>query len=126
MKKWMYFLPALLFYFLIFLVSSRDIHLNFDIDHLDKVAHVFEFSFLGLLLAIGFFNAFSWSSSTKSVLTFGSGLILGILDEFHQLFVHGRQSDIKDVMADATGLVLGILVFRYLEARRKPADRKPG
>jgi VanZ family protein len=78
---------------------------------------------LGFLLAIGFFNAFSSSPFLKSALTFGSGLILGIFDEVHQLSVRGRQGDLKDVLADAVGLILGIIVFRYLAGRRRPVAK---
>jgi len=121
MKKWTYFLPALTFYLLIFLLSSSHISVDLDIGHLDKVGHFLEFGLMGFLLAIGFFNALSVSSSTKFVLTLGSGLILAILDEFHQWFVPFRNSDLKDILADAAGLILGILVFRCLAGRKKPA-----
>ncbi|MFZ2055426.1 MAG: VanZ family protein [Candidatus Aminicenantales bacterium] len=125
MKKLTYFLPAILFYLLIFLLSSQDLDIDFKINHLDKVIHIFEFGLLGFLLAIGFFNALSFASWTKSVLTFGSGLLLSVADEVHQLFVPRRRSGFKDIVADAAGLVFGILVFRYLVARRKPARKKP-
>jgi VanZ family protein len=123
MKKWTYFLPAFCFYLLIFMLSSRDIQIDFKIGHLDKVAHVLEFGLLGFLLAIGYFNAFSSPPFLKSALTFGSGLLLGIFDEVHQLSVRGREGDIKDVLADAAGLILGIIVFRYLAGRRRPAGK---
>jgi VanZ family protein len=126
MKKWTYFLPALAFYLLIFLVSSSHIDIDADIDHLDKAGHLLEFGLMGFFLAIGFFNALSVSPSTKFVLTFGSGLILAVLDEFHQFFVPFRKSDIADILADAAGLVFGILVFRFLSVRRKRAGKEPG
>jgi VanZ family protein len=125
MKKWISFLPATFFYLLIFFLSSRDIRVGFDIGHLDKAAHFLEFGLMGVLLAIGFFNVLTLSTSMKSILTFGSGLILAVLDEFHQFFVPLRQSDIKDVLADAAGLFFGILVFRFLAARRRPAAKTP-
>ncbi len=125
MKKWVPFLPAVLFYALIFLISSQDFGDSIDIDHLDKAAHVLEFGLLGFFLAVGFFNTLSLSTATKSRLTFGSGLILAILDEFHQFFVPPRKSDIADVLPDAVGLVIGIAVFRYLAGRRKPPPKNP-
>lgn len=125
MKKWISFLPAVLFYSLIFLLSSSDIRVEFDIDHLDKVGHFIEFGLLGFLLAIGFFNTFSLPSSVKSALTFGSGLILAVLDEFHQGFIPPRKSDLLDVLADAAGLVLGIGLFRILAAWKKRKAQTP-
>jgi VanZ family protein len=126
MKKWIYFLPALSFYFFIFLLSSSHIDIDIDIDHLDKLGHLLEFGLMGFFLAIGFYNAFSASSSTKFSLTFGTGLILAMLDEFHQFFVPFRHSDIVDILADAAGLVLGILVYRFFAVRRKRAVDKAG
>ena len=125
MKKWVSFLPAVLFYSLIFFLSSSDIRIDFDIDHLDKAGHFFEFGLLGFLLAVGFFNSFSLPSSVKSFLSFGSGLILAILDEFHQAFVPLRKSDLFDVLADAAGLVLGIGLFRLLAAWKKRKAQAP-
>ena len=125
MKKWISFLPAVLFYFIMFLLSSFDIQPDFDIDHFDKVGHIIEFGLLGFLLAIGFFKTFSLPSSVKSSLTFGSGLILAVLDELHQRFIPPRKSDLLDVLADAAGLALGIVLFRFLAAWKKRKAQTP-
>ena len=125
MNKARYFLPAVLFYLLIFALSSRDFDIDLPGRGLDKAAHFVEFSVLGLLLALGYFNAFRFSTAVKSVLVFFTGLPLGILDEFHQLFVPGRTSAVGDVIADAAGIVWGILVYVYL-AKRRGGSRKAG
>jgi len=119
MKKARYFVPAMLCYLLIFILSS----LSFDIDlpgrGLDKLAHFVEFSVLGFFLSLGYFNAFSFPGIVKSVLVFLTGLPLGILDELHQLFVPRRTGALKDVMADAAGILAGILIYLYLAGRKK-------
>ncbi|MGB7295326.1 MAG: VanZ family protein [Candidatus Aminicenantales bacterium] len=125
MKKWLYFLPAILYYLFIFILSSRAIQVGVHIDHLDKILHFLEYGLFGFLLAIGFFNALSFSPPMKSVLTFVSGLILAFLDEWHQFFVPLRESDVLDILADAAGLVFGIFVLRSLAGWRKRASRKP-
>jgi len=123
MKKVPYFIPAILYYLLIFALSSQ----NFDLDlpgrGFDKVAHFIEFSLLGFFLSVGFFNAFRFSAAVKAVLVFLTGLPLGILDEFHQLYVPGRTSAIGDAVADAAGIVWGILVYLYLAGRRRRARK---
>jgi len=125
MKKALYFVPAILFYLLIFVLSSH----NYDIDlpgqGLDKVAHFIEFSFLGFFLSLGYFKAFHFSASIKSILVFVTGLPLGVLDELHQLFVPGRTSAIEDVVADAAGIGFGILLYWHL-AKRKGRARENG
>jgi VanZ family protein len=119
MKKLAYFLPALIFYLLVFLFSSQDLGIRFNGGWLDKIPHAFEFALLAFLLAIGFFNSLGASAQTKAAVTFLTGLLLAILDEFHQSFVPGRIASVRDILADAAGVVCGILVYLYLLKRRK-------
>ena len=123
MKKARYFVPAILFYLLIFILSAQDLDIDLPGHGLDKVAHFFEFALQGFLLSLGFFNALSLSPNVKSILAFLTGLSMGILDEFHQLFVPFRTSDLHDVLADAAGVVFGILAFRYFLERKKRAPK---
>jgi VanZ family protein len=127
MRKALYFIPAILFYLFIFLLSSQDIDVGLPLPGLDKATHFIEFSLFGVLLSIGYFKAFDFSDSLKSALVFLTGFPLGALDELHQRLVPGRTGAVGDVMADAAGLVCGILVYRYFAKRRRPApsDRKP-
>jgi VanZ family protein len=126
MKKWAFFLPAVAFYLAIFLLSSSHIDIDIDIGHLDKAGHCLEFGLMGFLLAFGFFNAFSTKPLAKFAFTFGAGLILAVLDEFHQSYVPFRTSDFMDILADAAGLVLGIWAFRFVAAWRKRAAKRIG
>jgi VanZ family protein len=123
MKKARYFVPAVLFYLLIFALSSRGYDIDLPGRGLDKLAHFVEFSVLGFLLSLGYFNAFRLSAAVNSLLVFFTGLPLGILDEFHQLFVPGRTSAWGDIVADSAGIVAGILVYVYSSRRR---GRKAG
>ena len=127
MKNLRYFIPAGLYYLLVFALSAQSYSLPLSAPGLDKVAHFFEFALLGLLLAFGYFNAFSFSSVFKSILVFLTGLPLGLLDEFHQRFVPGRSSALSDVLADAAGIIAGILAYLYLakKIRPKPKDETP-
>jgi VanZ family protein len=119
MKKGLYFIPAVLYYLLIFIVSSQNIDIPLPGHGFDKVAHFIEFSFLGLFLSLGYFNAFPSSPAIKASLVFLTGLPLGILDELHQRFVPGRTSAASDVMADAAGIIAGILAYLYFAKRKK-------
>ncbi len=119
MKKLTYFLPALIFYLLVFLFSAKDLGIQLNGGWLDKIPHAFEFALLSVLLAIGFFKSLSASAQIKAVVTFSTGLSLGFLDEFHQSFVPGRTADVRDILADAVGVACGILVYLYLVKRRK-------
>ncbi len=126
MKKILYFVPSIIYYFLIFLLSSRDLGIRLDRHGLDKVAHAAEFGLLALLLAVGFFNVLKASIRVKTAIVLMSGLVLAALDEFHQLFVRGRKADFRDWLADAAGLVGGVLVFKYFLKKMKGRDREMG
>lgn len=40
--------------------------------------------------------------------------LYGITDEIHQLFVPGRSGQVKDVIIDGAGSIVGILVYVFL------------
>lgn len=124
-KKLLYFLPAVLYYLLIFILSSHSYDIPLPGHGFDKVAHFVEFSLLGFFLSLGYFNTLSFPLAAKSALVFLTGLPLGILDELHQRFVPGRTSALADVLADAGGIIAGILVYLYL-AKRKKGRRSAG
>jgi VanZ family protein len=119
MKKLTYFLPALIFYLLVFLFSSRDLGIHLNGGWLDKIPHGLEFALLAFLLAIGFFNSLGSSAQIKAAVTFIAGLLLAFLDELHQSFVPGRTADARDILADAVGVALGILVYTHFVKRSK-------
>jgi hypothetical protein len=125
MKKILYFVPSVIYYLLIFLLSSRDLGIRINRYGLDKVAHAAEFGLFAFLLAIGFFNVLRVSVRVKTAAVLMSGLVLAGLDEFHQVFVHGRVADVRDWLADGIGLAGGVLVFRYLLKRLNRTERKP-
>jgi VanZ family protein len=114
MKKFLYFVPAILFYLLIFILSSQDLGIRIHLHHLDKVVHMIEFAIMAGFLSFGFFNVLNTPTATKIIVTFFFGLGLGVLDEFHQHYVPGRTMDARDAAADAVGVVCGILIYLYL------------
>jgi VanZ family protein len=118
MKKVLPFLPATLYYGLIFFLSSRSHTLDVPVPNFDKLAHGAAFSLLGFLLALGFFKSLHASLKMKILCAWLLGAGLGILDEIHQIFVPGRASDPLDATADAIGVGLGILLY-WLVVRKK-------
>lgn len=82
---------------------------------IDKVGH-FGVFFIGAFLWMQ-----AWPRSTARVLA--AGLVFSILTEIYQgvLPFLGRSPDPFDVVADALGLVIGLLLWRWLRHRRRPA-----
>jgi VanZ family protein len=118
MKKLAYFLPALLFYALIFLVSSQNLGFSMPGNWLDKFPHALAYTAMGFLLSLGFFHLLPKSAVLAVILTFSSGTALGALDEVHQRYTRGRVSDPKDALADAVGVAIGIAVYWYLKRKK--------
>jgi VanZ family protein len=118
-KKALYFLPATLYYAAIFYFSSKTISIDVGISNFDKFLHGLEFGGLGFLLALGFFRTLHHSMKLRIGVSWGAGLVLGTLDEFHQYFVPGRQSDVLDLLADVVGIALGVLVFIVIARKLK-------
>ena len=113
MKKILYFTPAALYYAFIFYLSSRSYDIKIDILFFDKVIHLVEFAFLGLLLSFGYFMSLKSPLMVKAVLTICSGILLGGLDEFHQYFIPSRSVEFFDVIADAIGILIGLMLYYY-------------
>jgi VanZ family protein len=119
MRKLRYFLPAVFYYILIFILSSQAYDIPLPGRGFDKIAHFIEFSLLGFFLSLGYFNTLSYPLVVKSALVFLTGLPLGFLDELHQRFVPGRTSALADVLADGAGIIAGILIYLWLARRKK-------
>ena len=75
----------------------------------DKVVH------LGLYLVLGATLAWAQRHGRRgSVLLFlFLGMVYGVLDEWHQSFVPGRDPSWGDWGADAAGVVLGFFLLRF-------------
>jgi VanZ family protein len=119
MKKLGYFLPALAFYALIFLVSSQSLGFSMPGHWLDKIPHALVYTAMGFLLSLGFFHLVPSHTALAVSLTLLSGTLLGVLDEIHQKYTRGRVSDPQDAVADAIGIALGIAVYWYWQRKKR-------
>jgi VanZ family protein len=78
----------------------------------DKVLHAMEYSGLGFLLCCALKQLHRGARIGVSI---GLGLLFGVIDEFHQSFVAGRQgNDLGDMTADLVGSTLGAIAFVVL------------
>jgi VanZ family protein len=116
------FLPAVAYYGFIFYLSSRS---SFPIEApfsgFDKVAHVGIYGVFGILLARGFAEPGNATRARRLALAFFLGVLGGVLDEVHQIFVPARNADIWDAVADAIGTAAGVILYaRCRRKREKP------
>jgi VanZ family protein len=114
---------------LIWALSSQSGQL--DLRHLpwsDKVAHFIEYAILGALYAYAVTRTWPQLSSLRA-LAIAAALTSawGYLDEIHQAFVPGRNSDLRDWVADTLGAIAGATIACVLDrARRKLPARGAG
>lgn len=113
--KW---LPVFLWVALIFYLSSMsDLRSDFpdDLDFvLRKIAHVLEYAVLAALLARAWPQRkyLFWEAFAVAVFYAAS-------DEFHQLFVIGRDGSLRDVLIDSIGAFLGLRAYIFFTHRDK-------
>ncbi len=114
-----YWLPVLAFVTLIFALSSvANLKPPLDWANSDKLAHGLEYTVLGFLLVRAFDGSETLASRFAcAMLAVIVGCVTGTLDELWQAHVPGRVSSPYDFLADATGIVIGQIVYALWSAR---------
>jgi VanZ family protein len=84
---------------------------------LDKLTHVVLYA--GAALA--WRSALRSPSDRVSVVLVLAIAVLGALDEWHQVMVPGRSADVRDWLADVIGALVGTLLWRRIQGRRRAA-----
>lgn len=83
-----------------------------------KNAHFLIYFVLGVLVVRAF--RFSEIRGKKSfVYSITICIVYAISDELHQLFVPGRGAQVKDVLIDSTGALVGIIIYSWLKGLRR-------
>ncbi len=81
-----------------------------------KIAHFTEYAILGGLLVL----LFRIRRVRMILLPWMIGTLYAVTDEWHQSFSPGRSCDPKDVLIDACGVLIGVLIsFTLLQRWRK-------
>jgi len=121
-----YHLPAILWALTIFVLSSipGSSIPNISIFSQDKLLHAAVFFVLAALIYRSLTAQRRWPTVARQapLWTLAVASFYGISDEIHQLFVTGRSSDYRDVIAD----VVGALAFLALILAREKLRTKRG
>lgn len=113
----LYFLPAAGYAALIFALSS--IPLDTEefgyVFRFDKLLHLVEYYILGYLLMRAFTTCDTPFPGVSPIISATLvGIAFGISDEFHQVFVPGRDGSLMDLLFDAVGATLAACTFSYV------------
>ena len=83
-----------------------------------KIAHAFEYAVLYILVLLSLKETLKNTNKTYLI-----ALILCVLyastDEVHQLFVNGRSGELRDVVIDTAGAVIGLLIYEIIKKASK-------
>ena len=77
---------------------------------LDKLLHILEYYIFGTLLFFVFLSA----SKKPAIISLITGIFYSFIDELYQSTVKGRDSSILDIVADITGLILGLVFIKII------------
>lgn len=119
-----YYIPSYLYAGLIFAISSYSLMLPPGLPSFsDKVIHFIEYAIFGALLARSYLNARSNNYRQHFVImAFLTGVLWGLLDEFHQSFVPLREFEYLDLLSDAVGISAGIILYKLGRGFNKIAE----
>lgn len=88
-----------------------------------KLAHFSIYTLGGVLIYI-FINTYDILNKRKMIYSFIIGGIYSMTDEFHQLFVYGRNCELRDMFIDSSGVLLGILIIFFFIKIKSKLDKK--
>jgi VanZ family protein len=117
-------MPAIAWAGVILVVTSwPNPSLPFSVTGLDKIVHFSMYGILGFLVG----RALPRHRLLSALVGAALGLaVFGALDEWHQRFIPGRSADVKDWIADVSGMILGLLLAHFLlslaRMRRDPSS----
>ncbi len=88
----------------------------------DKLVHAGEYAVLSALVVAAATGKRSSDRrlAAATVVAFVLAAAYGASDEYHQLYVHGRDADVHDWMADVAGAATGAIAAAMLLRSREP------
>jgi VanZ family protein len=82
-----------------------------------KTAHVTEYAILASLLLRALRSVADWSWTRQAALALAIAVCYAAGDEFHQTFVASRTASPHDVLFDACGAVIGVVLYGWFAFR---------
>lgn len=80
----------------------------------DKLAHCVIFALLAWAIGV----ASGLSDWQRLILAFFGSLLVGVLDEWHQVYLPGREAGWSDLIADVVGSAIGTTLLAIKSIRR--------
>lgn len=115
-KKYLVQLPLIIYWIILFILTSLPSTLAIATDMNDKLNHFGAYGLLSILLYLNlhFQEKIKILSRFPAAFTVLIASIYGLLDEIHQMFVPGRSAEFLDWLADFLGSVTAVLIMGYI------------
>ena len=100
---------------------SNLFHINADSASfvIRKTAHFLEYTLLGISLGLTTHSLLVYNNRklvVSGLLAWAIGTVYAVTDEFHQQFVSGRSCELRDMLIDSGGVLLGVLIISLILA----------
>ena len=91
---------------MIFIGGTEPVAVGLFPPPLDKIVHSLVYGLMLLLAILSFPN-------TRKLILFIAIVMVGVLDEIHQIYLPGRSAGLDDLSADILGCIIISLVLKY-------------
>lgn len=120
-KVLLVYIPLVIYWLVLFTATSIPVEKLPSIGLSDKVNHLLAYFVLSVLFYLALLfqrkSKFLFDNASLAALVISS--FYGIADELHQMLIPGRSAEVLDWIADAVGVVLGVLLISYIKFRLK-------
>ena len=79
-----------------------------------KIAHIIEYLVLVILVCI-LISEYCKQLNKTLIISFIISILYSISDEIHQYFVIGRSCEIRDIIIDSIGIIIGLFLFKIIK-----------
>jgi len=120
-KIWLVYIPLIIYWLILFVATSMPVERLPSIGFNDKISHFIAYFGLSVLvnLTLIYQRKSRFLFEKAPIMTIFICLFYGAADEFHQMLVPGRFAETWDWVADASGVVTGVLLVVFLISKFK-------
>jgi len=128
-KVYLVYVPLIAYWIMLFIATTLPVSNLPSVAISDKIKHFGAFLGLSVLLSLTLIyqNKILLFKKYFIITAFIISSIYGLLDEIHQSFIPGRNSEFLDWFADSIGAAIGALIIAYLIKKfkylPKPANK---
>jgi len=116
-KIYFVYIPLVLYWCVLLVLTSIPGKYAPNIGVSDKIEHSGAYLVLAVLVNFTYMFQRKIPEFYKKpvIFTFFTIVFYGLVDEIHQMFIPGRMADVRDLIADVIGGIVGILIVQLIK-----------